>query len=106
VRGADDEQARADLTDGTVKELEPYCVGGGGGCERMQSSPYAELAGVTVAVIGLAGYVAVLDSLALPDRSLTAFARYVAGEGLSERDVREITDEATSRGRQTRPDVA
>jgi uncharacterized membrane protein len=129
-------------------ELEPYCVGGTGGCERVQSSPYAELAGVPVAVIGLAGYLAVLASLALPDRSLTAFlalvgagfnayltylelavidaicqwcvasavvmtalavtsvARFVAGEGLSERDVREITDEATAAGRQTRPDVA
>jgi uncharacterized membrane protein len=129
-------------------ELEPYCVGRTGGCERVQSSPYAAMAGVPVAVIGLAGYVAVLASLALPDGSLTAFlalvgagfsayltylelavidaicqwcvasavvmtvlaaasvARYVAGEGLSERGVREITDEATARGRQTRPDVA
>jgi len=129
-------------------EVRPFCVGRGGGCERVQSSPYAKLAGVPVAAIGLAGYLAILASLALPDRSLTAFlalvgagfsayltylelavidaicqwcvasavvmtalavasvARYVAGEGLSERDVREITDEATARGRQTRPDVA
>jgi uncharacterized membrane protein len=114
----------------------------------VQSSPYAGLAGVPVAVIGLAGYGAVLASLALPYRSLTAFlslvgagfsayltylevavidaicqwcvasavvmtalavasvARFVAGEGLSERDVRETTDEATAAGRQTRPDVA
>jgi uncharacterized membrane protein len=131
-----------------VAELEPYCVGGTGGCERVQSSPSAELAGVPVAVIGLAGYLAVLASLALPDRSLTAFlslvgagfsgyltylelavidaicqwcvasavvmtalavasvARFVAGEGLYDRDVRETTDEATAARRQTRPDVA
>jgi uncharacterized membrane protein len=47
--------------------LEPVCVGGGGGCERVQSSRWAELAGIPVAVLGLAGYVAILASLALPD---------------------------------------
>jgi uncharacterized membrane protein len=63
-------------------ELKPYCVGGTGGCERVQASPYARLAGVPVAVIGLAGYLAVLASLALPDRSLTAFLALV-GAGFS-----------------------
>jgi uncharacterized membrane protein len=63
-------------------ELQPYCVGGGGGCERVQSSPYAKLAGVPVAVIGLAGYLAVLASLALADRSVTAFLGLV-GAGFS-----------------------
>jgi uncharacterized membrane protein len=63
-------------------ELEPFCVGGGGACERVQSSPYARLAGVPVAVIGLAGYLAILASLALPDRSLTAFLALV-GAGFS-----------------------
>jgi uncharacterized membrane protein len=47
--------------------LQPFCVGGGGGCERVQSSRWAELAGVPVAVLGLAGYVLVLASLALPE---------------------------------------
>ena len=63
-------------------ELQPFCVGGGGACERVQSSPYAELAGVPVAVLGLAGYLAVLGSLALPDRSVTAFLALV-GFGFS-----------------------
>ena len=63
-------------------ELQPFCVGGGGACERVQSSPYAELAGMPVAVLGLAGYVAVLASLALPDRSTTAFLALV-GAGFS-----------------------
>ena len=63
-------------------ELQPFCVGGGGGCERVQSSPYAKLAGVPVAVLGLAGYVAVLASLALPDRSVTAFLALI-GAGFS-----------------------
>jgi uncharacterized membrane protein len=47
--------------------LEPACVGGGGGCERVQASRWAELAGVPVAVLGLVGYVAILTSLALPE---------------------------------------
>src|SRR4051812_31406308 len=47
--------------------LEPVCVGGGGGCERVQASRWAELAGVPVAVLGLVGYVAILASLALPE---------------------------------------
>jgi uncharacterized membrane protein len=48
-------------------DLEPVCVGGGGGCERVQSSRWAELAGVPVAVLGLAGYIAILVTLALPE---------------------------------------
>ena len=63
-------------------ELQPYCVGGGGGCERVQSSPYAKVAGVPVAVAGLAGYVAVLASLPLRERSVTAFLGLV-GFGFS-----------------------
>lgn len=42
--------------------LEPFCAGGGG-CERVQNSRYADLAGIPVAVIGLAGYLAILASL-------------------------------------------
>ena len=62
--------------------LEPFCVGGGGACERVQSSPYAELAGVPVAVVGLAGYLAILASLALREPSATAFLA-LAGAGFS-----------------------
>jgi uncharacterized membrane protein len=66
-------------------ELEPFCVGGGGGCERVQSSPWAELAGVPVAVLGLAGYATILASLALPEplgAPYAAFASFV-GFGFS-----------------------
>jgi uncharacterized membrane protein len=65
--------------------LQPFCVGGGGGCERVQSSRWAELAGIPVAVLGLAGYVAVLLTLALPEelgRSAAAFVTLV-GLGFS-----------------------
>jgi uncharacterized membrane protein len=47
-------------------ELEPICAGGSGGCEKVQNSDYAELAGVPVALLGLVGYGAILASLALP----------------------------------------
>jgi uncharacterized membrane protein len=47
-------------------DLEPICAGGGGGCERVQSSPYAELADIPVALIGLIGYIAIVGSLLVP----------------------------------------
>ena len=47
-------------------ELEPICAGGGGGCEEVQNSSYAELAGVPVAVLGFGGYALILASLWLP----------------------------------------
>ena len=65
--------------------LQPFCVGGGGGCERVQSSHWSELGGIPVAVLGLAGYVAILGSLALPEelgRSAAALLALV-GVGFS-----------------------
>ena len=46
--------------------VEPVCAGGGGGCERVQSSSYAELGGVPVALLGVIGYAVILASLAVP----------------------------------------
>jgi uncharacterized membrane protein len=65
--------------------LQPLCLGGSGGCVRVQSSVYAQLAGVPVALLGLAGYVAILAALALPDqagRSAAAFLS-IAGAAFS-----------------------
>jgi uncharacterized membrane protein len=65
--------------------LDPVCVGGGGGCERVQASRWAELAGVPVALLGLGAYAAILASLALPEdpgRSVAAFISLV-GFGFS-----------------------
>ena len=65
--------------------LEPFCVGGHGACERVQSSPWSELGGIPVAVLGLAGYLAILVSLALPEdpgRSAAALLSLV-GAGFS-----------------------
>ncbi len=47
-------------------DLKPLCAGGGGGCERVQSSSYAKLLNVPVALLGLIGYGLILASLALP----------------------------------------
>jgi uncharacterized membrane protein len=48
-------------------ELKPICVGGGDACERVQSSEYALLLGVPIALLGLFGYAALLGTLALPE---------------------------------------
>jgi uncharacterized membrane protein len=65
--------------------LKPICAGGGGGCERVQSSQWADLAGIPVAVLGVAGYAALLLSLALrgdAGRSAAALVS-LAGAGFS-----------------------
>jgi uncharacterized membrane protein len=62
--------------------LQPFCVGGGGGCERVQTSRWADLGGVPVAVLGLAGYLAMLATLALPEDLGRSAAAFVALVGL------------------------
>jgi uncharacterized membrane protein len=49
--------------------IEPFCAGGGGACERVQTSRYAELGGVPVALLGLVGYLAIAGALALAPAS-------------------------------------
>jgi uncharacterized membrane protein len=49
-----------------------------GGCETVQSSDYAEIVGIPVAVLGLAGYVAIFATALFPGE----LAR-VAGAGLA-----------------------
>lgn len=44
--------------------IDPVCTGGGG-CEKVQTSEYAELVGVPVALLGLLGYIGILSVLAL-----------------------------------------
>jgi uncharacterized membrane protein len=66
-------------------EAETACVAGGGSCERVQTSDYAELAGIPVAVIGLAGYAAIGAALLVPgETARTAGAAMgLAGFGFS-----------------------
>jgi uncharacterized membrane protein len=54
-------------------ELQPFCTGFSD-CVRVQSSEYAKLAGVPVAVIGLIGYLAILASLRLAPEVTTLLA--------------------------------
>ena len=64
--------------------VKPICTGISN-CERVQTSSYAKLAGVPVAVIGVAGYAAILASLTMrgdAGRITTAFLAFV-GLGLS-----------------------
>jgi uncharacterized membrane protein len=41
------------------------CLAGGGGCETVANSPYSELAGINVAVLGIVGYVLILATALL-----------------------------------------
>ncbi len=45
--------------------LKVVCLSGGGGCETVQASRYAKLAGIPVALLGLIGYVSILGSAAI-----------------------------------------
>jgi uncharacterized membrane protein len=56
--------------------IEPVCTGISD-CERVQSSDYAELVGIPVAVLGVAGYAAILASLRTR-LEITAMLAYVA----------------------------
>jgi uncharacterized membrane protein len=44
----------------------PACVAGGHGCATVASSSYSHIAGINVAVFGIAGYVLLLAAAALP----------------------------------------
>ena len=56
--------------------IEPVCIGISD-CERVQSSDYAELVGIPVAVLGIVGYAAILVSLGMRV-DLTALLAYLA----------------------------
>jgi uncharacterized membrane protein len=55
---------------------EPYC-GGTGSCSAVQNSRYANLAGIPVPVIGLAGYLILLGLSLLRDRVSEDLAFYL-----------------------------
>jgi uncharacterized membrane protein len=44
----------------------PKCLAGGAGCETVAESRYSHLAGINVAVIGIAGYALLLAAAVLP----------------------------------------
>jgi uncharacterized membrane protein len=51
------------LTTVHYADAAPLCAAGGHGCQTVQDSEYAKMAGVPVPLIGLVGYVAILASL-------------------------------------------
>jgi uncharacterized membrane protein len=59
----------------------PYCIAGGGGCEKVQSSDYAKLAGIPVAVLGLAAYAALLVTALVPGSAAAAAGAGIAVAG-------------------------
>lgn len=64
--------------------IEPFCVSSGG-CEKVQSSRYADFVGVPVALLGLFGYITIIGSLFVPGetgRGITA-ALALVGFGFS-----------------------
>ena len=61
--------------------IEPICAASGG-CERVQSSEYAKLAGVPVALMGLIGYAAILVATLLPGEGPRLAASWLALVGL------------------------
>jgi uncharacterized membrane protein len=63
----------------------PKCIAGGGGCETVAQSHYSHLAGINVAVIGIAGYVLLLGAALLPGDSARfgGFAGALIGFGFS-----------------------
>lgn len=65
--------------------IAPICAGGGGGCERVQASRWAELAGVPVALLGLVGYLLILASTLArgESASLAAAGLSMVGAGYS-----------------------
>jgi uncharacterized membrane protein len=63
--------------------LKPLCAGGTGGCERVQNSPYADLAGIPVALLGLAGYAAILVALLAPGEAARLAAAGLALAGMA-----------------------
>jgi uncharacterized membrane protein len=65
--------------------LKVVCLSGGGGCETVQASKYAKIGGLPVAVLGLAGYVVILGSLAIKGElgRATGFALALVGFAFS-----------------------
>jgi uncharacterized membrane protein len=63
----------------------PKCIAGGHGCQEVAKSSYSHLAGINVAVLGIAGYVVLLIAALLPGDSARfgGFACSLVGFGFS-----------------------
>jgi uncharacterized membrane protein len=63
-------------------DTQTVCVGGGGSCERVQESDYAVFLGVPVAVIGLAGYLALASAFAIRHDEARSAAAFIGIVGM------------------------
>jgi len=63
----------------------PKCLAGGTGCETVAESHYSHLAGINVAVIGIAGYVILLAAAVVPGEAgrFGGFLTALVGFGFS-----------------------
>jgi uncharacterized membrane protein len=63
----------------------PACLAGGGGCETVANSSYSHIAGVNVAIFGIAGYVTLLATAFFVNdlARLVGFATALGGFGFS-----------------------
>ena len=60
-----------------------FCVAGGGGCEKVQESEYAKVAGVPVALLGLLAYAGILATAVLPGPTAAAVGAAIAVAGVA-----------------------
>lgn len=60
----------------------PYCIAGGGACEEVQESEYAKLAGIPVAVLGMAAYAALFATALIPGPVSSAAGAGIALAGV------------------------
>ena len=70
------------LTYARYADASLFCLSGSSGCETVQRSRYAELAGVPVAVLGLCAYLAILVTALLPGRGAAAAGAVIALAGV------------------------
>lgn len=61
-----------------LRGVVPVCVGGGGGCDVVQTSRYSEILGVPVAALGLAAYAGLLLSAAIKTETAALLGLFVA----------------------------
>jgi uncharacterized membrane protein len=70
------------LTWSHLRGQTPVCVGGSSGCETVQTSRYAQVLGVPVAMIGIAGFAGLLFSALFRGEMAVLFGLFVALVGV------------------------
>ncbi len=66
------------LTWSYLQGVAPVCVGGGSGCETVQTSRYADILGIPVAALGLLAYAGLLGSALIRDERAALLGLLIA----------------------------